>query len=44
MQRDGQLHDAEAGAKMAACDRDSADHFGAELIGDSAQVALGKTA
>ena len=42
MQRDGQLDDAEAGAQMAAGDRDGVDHFGAQFVGQLAQVLAGQ--
>ena len=38
VQRHGQLDDAEPGAQMAAGDRDGIDHFGAQLVGQLAQV------
>ena len=38
VQRDGQLDDAEAGAEMAAGDRDGIDDFGAQFVGDLAQL------
>ena len=34
VQRDGQFHDAEAGAEMAAGHRDGADRLGAQLVGN----------
>ena len=40
MQRDGQLDDAEAGAEMAAGDRDGVDRLGAQLVGELAELAL----
>ena len=38
MERDGQLDHAQAGAEMAAGDRDGGDHFGAKLVGELAQL------
>ena len=40
MQRDRQLDDAEAGAEMAAGDRDGVDGLLAQLIGDLAKLVL----
>ena len=40
VQRDGQLDHAEAGAEMAAGDRDRVDGLGAQLVGELAQARL----
>ncbi len=40
MQRDRQLHHAEAGAEMAAGHGDRADRFGAQFVGELSEVAL----
>ena len=40
MQRDRQFDDAEAGAEMAAGDRDRIDRLGAQLVGDLPELAL----
>ena len=38
VERDGQFDDAEAGAEVTAGDRDGVDHFGAQLIGELAEL------
>ena len=40
VQRHRQLDDAEAGAEMAAGDRNRADRLGAQFVGDFGEVAL----
>ena len=40
VQRNGQLDDAEAGAEMAAGDRDRADRLGAQFVGNLPQVVF----
>ena len=42
VQRDGQFDHAEAGAEMAAGDRDRVDGLLAQLVGELAQVLLGQ--
>ena len=42
VQRDGQLDDAEPGAEMAAGHRDGADRLAAQLVGELAQLILGR--
>ena len=44
VQRRGQLDDAEAGAQVAAGDRDGVDGLGAQLVGELAQIGFGKPA
>ena len=44
MQRDGQFDHAQAGAEMAAGDRNDVDQVGAQFIGELAQRALGQLA
>ena len=44
MQCDGELDDAEARAQVAARDRHGVDHFGAQFVGDLAQIAFGEGA
>ncbi len=41
---DGELDDAEAGAEMAAGDRDGVDGLGAQLRGELGEIALGQLA
>ena len=38
MQRDGQFDHAQAGAEMAAGDRNDVDHLVAQLVGELAQL------
>ena len=42
VQGDGEFNDAKTGAKVAAGHRDGRDGFGAEFIGQLAQVAVGQ--
>ena len=44
MEGDGQLDDAEAGAEMAAGDRDRVDGLLAQLVGELAKIFLGEPA
>ena len=41
MQGQGEFDDAEPGAQMPASNRNGADRFGAQLIGESTKIALG---
>ena len=43
VQGDGQFDNAEARAKVAAGDGNGADGFGAQLVGQLAQLAVGQT-
>jgi len=44
MDRHGQLDHAEAGAEMAAGDRDGRDRLGAQVVGDGAQLGRAQAA
>jgi len=44
MQRDGQFHDAEAGAEMSSGDRHGVDRFSTQLVGHLPELPLAHTA